>query len=61
MDEKFKKFFKGVYQTSEYSAEGHIEHPCLRYAPSEVLDYLKSVGEEELCNEIIEKYGEPEF
>ena len=61
MEEKFKKFFKEVYKASQYDAMGDIDHACEHYAPSDVLDYLKSVGEGELADSIVNDCGEPEF
>lgn len=61
MEKKFKSFFEEVYQASQYDAQGDTEHACERYYPSEVLDYLKSIGENELADYIVSEYGEPEL
>ena len=61
MEEKFKNFFKEVYKASQYDAQGDADHACEHYSPSAVLDYLKSIGENELADSIVEDCGEPEF
>lgn len=61
MEEKFKKFFKEVYKASQYDAQGDADHACEHYSPSEVLNYLKSIGETELAESIESQCGTPEF
>ena len=50
-----------VYKASQYDAQGDADHACEHYSPSEVLNYLNSIGETELAESIQSECGEPEF
>ena len=56
-----ESFFTEVYRATQWDAQGDADHASEHYLPSDVINYLKENGDNELADKIISEEGEPEF